>query len=221
KNVCSLRDVAHHQNSSGYISTHLVEELNVIVEAAGQEWRTLQIQLSQELMVFQAKMSLLQMLSWKVQRYQYLGRVLQGWQHQFSKRECHQYQMAMKEQHYTYTQNKWVYVATWNVNGQPPTVNLSDWLAKDPEPPDIYAIGFQELDLSKEAFLFNDTPREEEWQEAVLNGLHKKARYHKVALVRLVGMMLLVFVQEQHAAYVRGIATETVGTGIMGKMIVR
>ncbi|PNF30047.1 hypothetical protein B7P43_G05343 [Cryptotermes secundus] len=128
------------------------------------------------------------------------------------------YQMAMKEQHYTYTQVLRVFVGTWNVNGQPPTVGLSEWLAQDPEPPDIYAIGFQELDLSKEAFLFNDTPREEEWQEAVLNGLHKKARYHKVALVRLVGMMLLVFVQEQHAAYVRAVATETVGTGIMGKM---
>ncbi|XP_049792520.1 inositol polyphosphate 5-phosphatase OCRL isoform X1 [Schistocerca nitens] len=128
------------------------------------------------------------------------------------------YQMAMKERHYTYTQVLKVFIGTWNVNGQPPTVPLTEWLAHDPEPPDIYAIGFQELDLSKEAFLFNDTPREEEWLSAVMNSLHPKARYRKIALVRLVGMMLLIFVQEQHVAYVRGVATETVGTGIMGKM---
>lgn len=40
---------------------------------------------------------------------------------------------------------------------------------------------FQELDLSKEAFLFNETPKEPEWMLAVYKGLHPDAKY---ALVR-------------------------------------
>lgn len=100
------------------------------------------------------------------------------------------YQMACKEDDYTYSKtfrfvfsyventfnfprflyflHKFrysVFIGTWNVNGQPPNnITLHDWLSYDKSPPDIYAVGFQELDLTKEAFLFNDTPREEEWR---------------------------------------------------------
>lgn len=56
---------------------------------------------------------------------------------------------------------------------------------------------------------------------AVLNSVHPKAKYKKVRLVRLVGMMLIVLVQEKHLAYVRNVAVDTVGTGIMNKMVGR
>lgn len=85
--------------------------------------------------------------------------------------------------------------------------------------PDFYAIGFQELDLSKEAFLFNDTPREDEWRQVVAKSLHPKACYEQIALVRLVGMMLIVFAQNTHLPYVKNICVDTVGTGIMGKLV--
>uniref|UniRef100_A0A6M2DJ32 phosphoinositide 5-phosphatase n=1 Tax=Xenopsylla cheopis TaxID=163159 RepID=A0A6M2DJ32_XENCH len=131
------------------------------------------------------------------------------------------YHMQMKEKEYTYKQPYRIFVGTWNVNGQPPpSVSLAPWLASDVEPPDVYVIGFQELDLSKEAFLFNDTPREEEWSAAVMRSLHPGAVYVRLKVVRLVGIMLVLAVQEKHKQYVLidELFTDTVGTGIMGKM---
>lgn len=56
-------------------------------------------------------------------------------------------------------------------------------------------------------------------RNAVLTSVHPKAKFQKVRLVRLVGMMLIVLVQEKHLAYVRNVAVDTVGTGIMNKMV--
>ncbi|KAG9492901.1 hypothetical protein GDO78_001060 [Eleutherodactylus coqui] len=77
---------------------------------------------------------------------------------------------------------------------------------------------FQELDLSKEAFFFNDTPKEEEWFKAVSEGLHPGAKYAKIKLIRLVGIMLLLYVKKDLARHVSEVEAETVGTGIMGRM---
>ena len=72
------------------------------------------------------------------------------------------YPMGLRETAFTDLRQITIFLGTYNVNGQPPASGLADWLAVDTDPPDIYAVGFQELDLSKEAFLFNETPREEE-----------------------------------------------------------
>ena len=87
------------------------------------------------------------------------------------------YQMSMKEQEFTEIQSFSVYCATWNVNGQSPNGSVRLWLSQCDEPPDLYAIGFQELDLSKEAFLFTDSDREVEWVAVIDTSLHPKAKY--------------------------------------------
>lgn len=41
----------------------------------------------------------------------------------------------------------------------------------------------------------------------------------QVKFIRLVGIMLLLYVKQEHAAHISDVEAETVGTGIMGRMV--
>ena len=81
-----------------------------------------------------------------------------------------------------------------------------------------HLISFQELDLDKRAYVNPTSIREMEWQKTLDATLRKKGPYKLLKIIRLVGMMLLVFVLEKHETHVRNVAAAVVGTGIMGWM---
>lgn len=56
-------------------------------------------------------------------------------------------------------------------------------------------------------------------RKAIADGIHSDTKYRSVAYVRLVGMQLEVLVNNKHYKHVKNVAVDTVGTGILGKMV--
>jgi phosphatidylinositol-bisphosphatase len=133
------------------------------------------------------------------------------------------------------------FLGTWNVNGKAPEGTLAPYLAcykrskleekrrllddeDDDEwkslqqSPHVFALGFQELDLSAEALVVKDLARETEWIDSITAALKEVGKYKRIHSVRLVGMLLVVFVEQSVARFVTEVDSDEIATGIMGIM---
>jgi hypothetical protein len=78
------------------------------------------------------------------------------------------------------------FIGTWNVAGREPPESdeqgIDMWLlGPSSEDPDFFVLGFQEMDLSTEAYFVYDPTKEEAWCESIEASLSKRtAKYTKV-----------------------------------------
>ncbi|XP_009863674.1 PREDICTED: synaptojanin-2 [Apaloderma vittatum] len=146
---------------------------------------------------------------------------------------------AMSERQFEFTSFKRVRVATgtWNVNGGKQfrsnilgTSELTDWLLDSPKlsgvsefqddncPPDIFAVGFEEMvELSAGNIVNASTTNRKTWGEQLQKAISRTHRYIQLTSAQLVGVCLFIFVRPYHVPFIRDVAIDTVKTGMGGK----
>ncbi|NXJ67133.1 SYNJ2 protein, partial [Rostratula benghalensis] len=147
---------------------------------------------------------------------------------------------AMSERQFEFTSFKRIRVATgtWNVNGGKQfrsnilgTSELTDWLLDSPKlsgvsefqddencPPDIFAVGFEEMvELNAGNIVNASATNRKMWGEQLQKAISRTHRYIQLTSAQLVGVCLFIFVRPYHVPFIRDVAIDTVKTGMGGK----
>ncbi|KAI5705299.1 hypothetical protein M8J76_016060 [Diaphorina citri] len=111
-----------------------------------------------------------------------------------------------------------IFVGTWNVSNKPISKEflLNDWLHPASEKhvlPDIYA----ELDLSKEAILYDRSSREKDWLAVITKCLETlPENYTQVEAIRMLGIMMVIFVRDSFLSQITNIDKDRMSSGDLG-----
>ena len=110
-----------------------------------------------------------------------------------------------EDEYFTY-EPFYVLIGTFNVNNRtaPTNVLLDEWIHRQIENsrrfPDIIAVGFQEIDTSSGAYIYDDRKKENEWDQIILRTIQysykskdEKNRFQLLNRVRLMGKSTVNF----------------------------
>ncbi|KAK0486312.1 DNase I-like protein [Armillaria novae-zelandiae] len=122
---------------------------------------------------------------------------------------------------YTYTQPSELSYTPLDIDQEPE----ADPIPLDPDPytqnqPDVFVLGFQELDLSTEALIYSTgTAKEDAWCMAVFAALGEWGEHYvKLTSKQLVGMLIVIIVKDSLKDCFKDVQTSVAGAGIMGVM---
>ncbi|KAI4791359.1 hypothetical protein KUCAC02_034049, partial [Chaenocephalus aceratus] len=108
-----------------------------------------------------------------------------------------------------------LHMVTWNVATVDPPDDLTSLLhLNDPEGPDLYVIGLQEVFSGPLRFV-SDTIFDDPWSQVFMSTL-APLNYVKVSSVRLQGLLLLFFCKLEHLPFIRDVQATYTRTGIYG-----
>lgn len=126
-------------------------------------------------------------------------------------------ELDRRKQEYTLFEPYKIYCTTWNVNLQVPDDDLSlrELLATTEDPPDIYAVGLQEIDMSADTILRSETKPDYNWIAKIMEGVHPGDVYEELATIRLVGMMLTIVIKKSLRGSISKISSAMIGTGTL------
>jgi hypothetical protein len=120
------------------------------------------------------------------------------------------------------------FLGTWNVNEK--NLNLKEYLIDWISPksnnnknknnqrfcPDLIALGFQEIDMSVNSVLVNDTSKSKTWIEKIEKELKiLKEKYFCLSQSQISGILLIIYVLEKHKKNITNIQIDQVACGIM------
>ncbi|KAK0212373.1 DNase I-like protein [Desarmillaria ectypa] len=122
---------------------------------------------------------------------------------------------------YTYTHPSELPYTPLDIDQEPE----ADPIPLDPDPytqnqPDVFVLGFQELDLSTEALIYSTgTAKEDAWRMAIFAALGEWGEHYvKLASKQLVGMLIIIIVKDSLKDCFGDVRTSAAGAGIMGIM---